>query len=93
MNSQIEKALNLTKQIDISLDELKKLNYTIQNSYDEFEYNVYNYDSIKSDLEKMSLNKKIQEEFEEKEKMKYQLEINVLVFLSILTIIGIICKN
>lgn len=73
--------------------ELKNLNYKLSYKNDDYDINIFEFDKIKTDAEKTKLGtNKLAEEIRGKQSMKFTLEVNILVFLSVLTLIGLICK-
>jgi len=80
---------NMTK----SEQELKKLNYQMSSKNEDFDTNIFEFGNIKTDANKAKeQSTKLADEIRGKISMKFILEINVLVFISLLTLIGLFCK-
>lgn len=79
--------------METSQKALVNLNYTLQTVHEDYDPKVYEFNYIKTDADNTKGNStKLETEIRNKENMKYFLEINILVFLSVLTLIGLIGK-
>lgn len=90
---QSSNAYNYIQKMEKSQTELKNLNYRLTDKNDDFDLNIFEFDNIKADAEKTkSKSTKLEDEIRGKNSMKYTLEINILVFICLLTVCGLICK-
>ena len=79
--------------METSQKALGNLNYTLQTVNEDYDPKIYELNNIKTDADNTKGNStKLETEIRNKENMKYVLEINILVFLSVLTLIGLIGK-
>jgi len=74
--------------------ELENLDYRLNATNEDFTISISDFKDIINDTDKLKRQStKLEEEIEGKVKMKFDLEINILVFVSVLTLIGLISKQ
>lgn len=76
-----------------SQQELNNLKYELTSRKNDFDLKIFEFNNIKTDAEKTKdKSTKLQDEIRGKESMKFTLEVNILVFISVLTLLGLFCK-
>lgn len=94
IEAQANSAYNYTVLMEQSQRELENLNYNLTTSNDDYSIKIYEFNSIKSDAESIKKDSsQLRDEIKSKEKMKFTLELNIIVFVSLLSFIGLICKQ
>ncbi len=69
--------------------KLKELNYTFDTKSDNYVNSIFEFDKIKNDVENLKKKSyKLDKEINQNIEMKYTLEINVILFVSVLSLIG-----
>lgn len=93
IEAQAKNLYNYTVLMEKSQRELENLNYSLTTSNDDYSVKIYEFSSIKNDAESIkNTSSQLRDEIKSKENMKFTLELNIIVFISLLTIFGLICK-
>lgn len=90
---QSNNAFNYIQNMEKSQQELKNLNYQLTAKNDDFDLNIFEFNNIKADADNTKAKStKLSDEIRGKESMKLTLEVNILVFICLLTLLGLFCK-